>query len=82
MKEGPLGSSRTVSEWYGIPHNHPSDPACVAETSLVLAQVIAACHSGVGRLSWPALHREEVRWNQQFVQELEARKPGGATDRH
>ncbi|MFF3494670.1 hypothetical protein ACFYWS_25325 [Streptomyces sp. NPDC002795] len=72
----------TVSEWYGVPHDRPGSPACDAETSLVVAQVIAACHSGIGRLSRPALHREQVRWHKQFVHELEARNPGRPTDRH
>ncbi|MFJ9179332.1 3'-5' exonuclease [Streptomyces sp. NPDC102360] len=71
-----------VAEWYGIHHDDPSNPASDAETSLVLAQVIAACHPAVGRLSRPALHREQVRWHDRFVRELEARRPGIATDRH
>ncbi|WP_327657725.1 hypothetical protein [Streptomyces sp. NBC_00483] len=71
-----------VAEWYGIDHDKPSNAASDAETSLVLAQVIAACHPAVGRLSRPALHREQVRWNDQFIQQLEARSPGIVTDRH
>ncbi|MFI6281584.1 hypothetical protein [Streptomyces sp. NPDC050988] len=65
----------TVAEWYGIPHERPGDPAGDAETALVLAQVIAACHPAVGRLSRPALHREQVRWNEQYLQDAESRRP-------
>lgn len=71
-----------VADWYAIPHDRPGDPACDAETSLVLAQVIAACHPAVGRLSRPGLHREQVRWHAQFVQELAARNSSTATDYH
>ncbi|MFF4867612.1 hypothetical protein [Streptomyces sp. NPDC000961] len=71
----------TVAEWYGIPHERPGDPSCDAETTLVLAQVIGACHPAVGRLSRPALHREQVRWHEQYVQEAEARRPGRDRDR-
>ncbi|MFI5663763.1 hypothetical protein [Streptomyces sp. NPDC051684] len=70
-----------VAEWYGIHHDAAGDPASDAETSLLLAQVIASCHPAVGRLSRLALHREQVRWHDQFIQELEARRPGLATDR-
>ncbi|MFD3375105.1 MULTISPECIES: hypothetical protein [unclassified Streptomyces] len=71
----------TVAEWYGIPHEHPGDPSCDAETTLVLAQVIGACHSAVGRLSRPALHREQIRWYEQYVHEAEARRPDRDRDR-
>ncbi|MFE7484181.1 hypothetical protein [Streptomyces sp. NPDC057552] len=71
----------TVAEWYGIPHERPGDPACDAETTLVLAQVIGACHPAVGRLSRPALHREQVRWHEEYVKEAEARRPGRDRDR-
>ncbi|MFI6639612.1 hypothetical protein [Streptomyces sp. NPDC050504] len=70
-----------VAEWYGIPHERPGDPACDAQTALVLAQVVAACHPAVGRLSRPALHREQVRWHEQYVREAGARRPGGKGDR-
>ncbi|MFJ9088167.1 hypothetical protein ACIRL3_37740 [Streptomyces sp. NPDC102384] len=71
-----------VAKWYGIHHDDPGYPTSDAETSLVLAQVIAACHPAVGRLSRPALHREQVCWNDRFIQGLEARSPGIVTDRH
>ncbi|MET8829075.1 hypothetical protein ABZX33_24770 [Streptomyces sp. NPDC004608] len=74
-------SLEKVSEWYGIPHEHPGDPSCDAETALVLAQVIAACHSAIGRLSRPALHREQVGWHEQYVREAEARHPDRDRDR-
>jgi DNA polymerase-3 subunit epsilon len=64
-----------VAEWYGIPHESPGDPSCDTETTLVLAQVIAACHPAVGRLSRPALHREQVGWHEQYAQEAAARRP-------
>lgn len=65
----------TVAEWYGIPHERPGHPSSDAATALVLAQVIAACHPAVGRLSRPALHREQVRWHRQSVQEAESKRP-------
>ncbi|MFG2601024.1 hypothetical protein [Streptomyces sp. NPDC048462] len=64
-----------VAEWYGIPHDRPGDPSCDAETTLVLAQVIAACHPAIGRLSRPGLHREQLRWHEQYVQGAETRRP-------
>ncbi|MDQ1065732.1 DNA polymerase-3 subunit epsilon [Streptomyces canus] len=71
----------TVAEWYGIPHERPGDPSCDAETTLVLAHVIAACHPAVGRLSRPALHREQIRWYEQYAQEAVARRPNRDRDR-
>ncbi|MEU6482413.1 3'-5' exonuclease [Streptomyces sp. NPDC046887] len=64
-----------VAEWYGIPHERPGDPSCDAATALVLARVIGACHPAVGRLSRPALHREQVRWHERYVREVAARRP-------
>jgi len=61
----------TVAEWYGIPHERPGDPSCDAETTLVLAQVIAACHSAVGRFSRPTPHREQICSYEQYVQEAD-----------
>lgn len=72
----------TVAEWYGIPHEHPGDPSSDAETTLVLARVIAACHPAIGRLSRPALHREQVHWHEQYVQEAESRNPDRDRDHH
>jgi len=74
-------SLETAAEWYGIPHERPGDPSCDAETALVLAQVIAACDPAIGRLSRPALHREQADWHEQFVQEAEARRPNRNRDR-
>lgn len=71
-----------VAEWYGIHHEHPGDPNSDAETTLVLARVIAACHPPIGRLSRPALHREQVSWHQQYVQEAETRHPDRDWDHH
>ncbi|MFG2869255.1 3'-5' exonuclease [Streptomyces sp. NPDC048338] len=52
-----------VTEWYGIPHPHPGEAASDAEATLVLAQAVAACHPAIARLSRPALHVEQIRWN-------------------
>ncbi|MER5961002.1 hypothetical protein [Streptomyces sp. NPDC002057] len=70
-----------VAEWYGVPHERPGDPLSDAGTTLVLAQVIAACHPPVARLSRPALHREQVRWHTEHVREAEARRPDRDRDR-
>ncbi|MFE7330868.1 hypothetical protein ACFU8W_39225 [Streptomyces sp. NPDC057565] len=72
----------TVTEWYGIVHDCPGDPRSDAEAALVLAYVIGACYPPIGRLSRPALHREQVQWHGQHVQEAEARKPGREKDTH
>ncbi|MGW6058694.1 hypothetical protein [Streptomyces sp. NPDC055189] len=66
---------QSVTKWYGIPHCCPSRAASDAEASLVLAQVIGSCFPSIGRLSRPALHREQVRWHEQYVREAEARHP-------
>ncbi|MFH8490146.1 3'-5' exonuclease [Streptomyces longisporoflavus] len=66
---------QSVSEWYGIPHGDPSRAASDAEASLVLAQVIGSCFPSIGRLSRPALHREQVRWHEQYVREARAWRP-------
>ncbi|MFE1958934.1 3'-5' exonuclease [Streptomyces sp. NPDC059479] len=71
----------TVTEWYGIPHGHPGRPHHDAEAALVLAYTIGACYPPVGRLSRPALHREQVRWYEQYAEEAEARNPGVGRDR-
>ncbi|MFI0976760.1 hypothetical protein ACH4SP_06995 [Streptomyces sp. NPDC021093] len=81
FRSGPR-SLEAVAEWYGIPHERPGDPSCDAEAALVLAQVVAACHPAIGRLSRPALHRKQAHWNEQFVQEAEARRPDRNRDRH
>ncbi|MFE3073525.1 hypothetical protein [Streptomyces sp. NPDC059247] len=75
-------SLEKVAAWYGIPHERPGDPSCDAETSLVLARVLGACHSPVGRLSRPALHRRQVAWHEQYVREAEARRPDAGRERH
>ncbi|MFE8938774.1 hypothetical protein ACFYNX_14915 [Streptomyces sp. NPDC007872] len=74
-------SLEKVAEWYGVPHDRPDDPSCDAETALVLARVIAACRPAVGRLSRPALHREQVRWHERYAREVAARRPGGGEER-
>ncbi|MDX2708908.1 hypothetical protein PV350_39570 [Streptomyces sp. PA03-6a] len=70
----------TVTDWYGIEHNCPGDPRSDAEAALVLAYVIGACYPPIGRLSRPALHREQVRWDEQQVREAEVRQPGRERD--
>ncbi|MEU8518697.1 3'-5' exonuclease [Streptomyces sp. NBC_01216] len=56
-------SLEAVAEWYGIPHARPGEAASDAETTLVLARTLAACHPALARLSRPALHTEQIRWN-------------------
>ncbi|MFD4372928.1 3'-5' exonuclease [Streptomyces sp. NPDC058486] len=51
-----------VAEWYGVPHEHPGDPASDARAALLVAQAVAASYPAVGRLSRPALHTEQVLW--------------------
>ncbi|MET7615434.1 3'-5' exonuclease [Streptomyces sp. NPDC005408] len=70
----------TVAEWYGVPHDRPGSPGSDAEAALVLALVIGACHSSVGRLSRPALHYEQVRWREQQASEAEAYDPSRERD--
>lgn len=65
----------TVTEWYGIPHCPPGHAASDAEAALALAQVIGSCFPPIGRLSRPALHREQVRWHEQHVREAQERRP-------
>jgi DNA polymerase-3 subunit epsilon len=65
-----------VSEWYGVPHERPGDPRDDAETALVLACIVGACYPPVGRLSRPALHREQAGWYAEHLQEIMTRDPG------
>ncbi|WP_406402921.1 3'-5' exonuclease [Streptomyces sp. NBC_00879] len=69
-----------VAEWYGVPHDRPGNPGSDAAASLVLAQVIGACHASVGRLSRPALHYEQVRWREQQASEAEEFDPSRKRD--
>lgn len=55
-------SLRAVTEWYGVPHAAPGDPASDAGASLLVAQAVAACHPPLARLSRPALHTEQIIW--------------------
>ncbi|MEU9859250.1 3'-5' exonuclease [Streptomyces sp. NPDC047971] len=56
-------SLRAVTAWYGVPHAHPGEAASDAEATLELAQVLASSYPAVARLSRPALHTEQIRWN-------------------
>lgn len=64
-----------VTEWYGIPHCHAGHAAYDAEASLVLAQVIGSCFPPIGRLSRPALHREQVHWHEEYALNAQAYRP-------
>ncbi len=64
-----------VTTWYGVPHEHPGDPGSDAEAALVLAEVIGACHSSLGRLSRSALHHEQTLWREREASEAEAYDP-------
>ncbi|EPH44761.1 hypothetical protein STRAU_2172 [Streptomyces aurantiacus JA 4570] len=72
----------TVAEWYGIPHDSAGDASSDAETALVLARIIGSCFPPVGRLSRPALHREQVSWHETYVRDAEAWRPGRHRDPH
>lgn len=56
-------SLRAVTDWYGIPHAHPGEAASDAEATLELAQAVAESYPSIARLSRPALHTEQIRWN-------------------
>jgi DNA polymerase III subunit epsilon len=71
-----------VAEWYGVPHDRPGEPRHDAEAALVLARVLGACYPPIGRLSRPALHREQVGWHEEQLREAEARNPARERDRH
>lgn len=51
-----------VADWYGVPLDHPGDPASDAAAALLLAEEIAARYPPLARLSRPALHTEQIRW--------------------
>ncbi|MFE6227853.1 3'-5' exonuclease [Streptomyces sp. NPDC057854] len=51
-----------VAAWYGVPHEHPGDPASDARAALGVAAAVAAAYPAVARLSRPALHTEQVLW--------------------
>ncbi|MFG2116104.1 hypothetical protein ACGFRB_26290 [Streptomyces sp. NPDC048718] len=51
-----------VADWYGVPLDHPGDPAADAAAALALAQEIAARHPPLARLSRPALHAQQLLW--------------------
>jgi DNA polymerase-3 subunit epsilon len=72
---------KTVTAWYGVPHR-PGHPCHDAEAALVLAYIIGACYPPIGRLSRPALHREQVRWHQEQVQNAEALNRNGEREPH
>ncbi|MFE4588188.1 3'-5' exonuclease family protein [Streptomyces laurentii] len=55
-------SLRAVADWYGVPLDHPGDPAADAAAALLLAQEIAARHPPLARFSRPALHAEQILW--------------------
>ncbi|MFJ3904935.1 hypothetical protein [Streptomyces sp. NPDC090025] len=55
-------SLRAVAAWYGVPHEHPGDPADDAAAALALARTIAARHPALAKLSRPALHTEQILW--------------------
>lgn len=69
-----------VTEWYGVPHEDAADPDSDASASLVVAYIIGACYPAIGRLSRPALHREQERWHEHQTQEAKARHPDGDWD--
>ncbi|MFF3314874.1 3'-5' exonuclease [Streptomyces sp. NPDC003035] len=56
-------SLRAVTAWYGIPHDRPGDAASDAGATLELARTIGASYPSIARLSRPALHTEQIRWN-------------------
>ncbi|MFD9033454.1 3'-5' exonuclease [Streptomyces sp. NPDC059567] len=56
-------SLRAVTAWYGVPHDHPGEAGSDAEATLGLAQALAASYPPVARLSRPALHTQQIRWN-------------------
>lgn len=56
-------SLRALTAWYGIPHAHPGEAASDAAATLELAQVLASSYPAIARLSRPALHTEQIRWN-------------------
>lgn len=56
-------SLEAVTHWYGVPHARPGDAASDAEATLHLARTLAASYPALARLSRPALHTEQIRWN-------------------